>query len=63
MHRKMYGPISLLGLIALASHVTNALPAAGDDSGISAQQMEDAFPPRDPANTTNWYGTSLYGWE
>jgi hypothetical protein len=25
--------------------------------------MEDAFPPRDPANTKNWYGTSLYGWE
>ncbi|KAN0067299.1 hypothetical protein V8E54_014562 [Elaphomyces granulatus] len=25
--------------------------------------MEDAFPPRDPANTTNWYGTSLYGWD
>jgi len=64
----MYGPIGLLGLITLASQVVNALPAAQaqedpDPDVISTEQMEDAFPPRDPANTKNWYGTSLYGWE
>ncbi|EON66292.1 hypothetical protein W97_05685 [Coniosporium apollinis CBS 100218] len=30
---------------------------------ITEQQMKDAFPERDPANVTNWYGTSLYGWD
>jgi hypothetical protein len=66
----MYGPkaLGLLGLITLASQVVNALPAAQaqedpDPDVITTEQMEDAFPPRDPANTKNWYGTSLYGWE
>ncbi|KAK7926917.1 hypothetical protein PG985_003915 [Apiospora marii] len=33
------------------------------DAGITEQQMKEAYPPRDPANVTNWYGTSLYGYE
>jgi len=31
--------------------------------GITTQQIQDAFPERDPLNATNWFGTSLYGWE
>jgi len=31
--------------------------------GITAQQMAEAYPPRDSANIQNWYGTSLFGWE
>ncbi|KAK8098814.1 uncharacterized protein PG998_012055 [Apiospora kogelbergensis] len=33
------------------------------DAGITEQQMKDAYPPRDPANVTNWFGTSLYGYD
>jgi hypothetical protein len=32
-------------------------------AGLSVDGMKDAFPPRDPANVLNWYGTSLYGWD
>ncbi|KAH0556757.1 hypothetical protein GP486_005454 [Trichoglossum hirsutum] len=55
----------LLVLISLGSHVALALPAQADPhpDGITEQQMRDAFPERDPANATNWFGTSLYGWD
>ncbi|KAJ2984320.1 hypothetical protein NUW58_g6102 [Xylaria curta] len=33
------------------------------DTGITPDQIRDAFPPRDPFNASNWFGTSLYGYD
>ncbi len=61
----MYQLSGFLALISLGSRVALALPAQADPhpQDITAQQMKDAFPERDPVNVANWYGTSLYGWE
>ena len=31
--------------------------------GLTPDGMKDAFPSRDLLNASNWYGTSLYGWD
>ena len=37
--------------------------ATGLPAGLTAQDLQDAFPARDPLNATNWWGTSLFGWK
>lgn len=38
------------------------LPAGVVDT-MTAEDMKNAFPPRDPADAQNWYGTSLFGFK
>ncbi|KAJ8133212.1 hypothetical protein O1611_g410 [Lasiodiplodia mahajangana] len=57
-------------LIAFLLGKAQGLPQAPSDpsaaaalaEGLSAQDMNDAFPSRDLADIQNWYGTSLFGW-
>ena len=59
----MYQLSGLLGLISLLLALALSVQADPHPEGITEQQMEEAFLERSPANVTNWYGTSLYGWE
>jgi hypothetical protein len=59
----MYRLSGLLGLVSLLAALTLPVQEDPHPENITEQQMKDAFPERDPANVTNWYGTSLYGWE
>jgi len=55
-----------LGLLLNGSHFVIGIPQASSTTlpaGITTEQTQDAFPPRDPLNVKNWFGTSLYGWE
>lgn len=55
-----------LGLLLNGSHFVIGIPQASVATlavGITPEQIQDAFPARDPLNATNWFGTSLYGWE
>lgn len=59
---------ALLTFLQLIVH-SYATPASFDSTytpmplGISAQDASEAFPSRDLLNISNWYGTSLYGWD
>jgi hypothetical protein len=67
--------MSFLVLVSLILSGVNSPPAPSDPvqwsttevfalaEGITQEQMADAYPPRDPANIQNWYGTSLFGFE
>jgi hypothetical protein len=42
-------------------------PDQGQPAGVvdtmTVEDMKNAFPPRDPADAQNWYGTSLFGFK
>ncbi|KAJ6437230.1 aspartate-tRNA ligase [Purpureocillium lavendulum] len=55
-----------LGLLAgsqLRVHASPVPDGPVGDTGITADQMKNAFPSRDPFNSSNWWGTSLYGYD
>ena len=55
--------------LALLLSVADGLPAnsaaapAPTPLGLTPDGMKDAFPSRDLLDASNWYGTSLYGWD
>jgi len=58
--------VAVFGLLTcpqLCVHASPVPDGSVGDTGITAEQMKDAFPARDPFNSTNWWGTSLYGYE
>ncbi|PWI71638.1 hypothetical protein PCL_11732 [Purpureocillium lilacinum] len=58
--------VAVFGLLTcpqLCVHASPVPDGSVGDTGITAEQMKDAFPARDPFNSTNWWGTSLYGYD
>ncbi|KAI1740086.1 hypothetical protein F4680DRAFT_448280 [Xylaria scruposa] len=53
----------LLASTQFCLHAFSAPDSTVGDTGITPEQIMDAFPPRDPYNSSNWFGTSLYGYD
>jgi hypothetical protein len=60
--RVLLGTSPLLTTVHAFPAETAAGPAPIPES-FWVVAIKDAFPARNPVNATNWYGTSLYGWD